>query len=204
MPDLRIKAIKVRTRYWLPITDYTMEIKSAVSDLVKDGDIVTISEKAIAVSSGRILDESRIRASSLSRLIAVFWMRKIWGGSLGYLAKLKGKTRLRLRKFPLEAGSIHKQAALRLVGFLQALRHYSEGGIDASNLPYAYVSLPLDKPSMVADGIRSSLELETGKNLTVMIVDGDTTHSWRNLHLAPRRVNVRGFVYFGGFFGFVA
>ena len=36
-----------------------------------------------------------------------------------------------------------------------------------------------------------------------MIVDGDTTYSWRNLHLAPRRLPVPGLVHLGGFLTFV-
>jgi len=200
---LRIKAIRIRTSYWRPGTDHVREITSAISDIVQDGDIVAVSEKAIAVSSRLIIDESLIRASSLARVIASLWMRKIWGGPLGRLAKLREKTNLRLREFPLEAGAVHKQTAIRRVGFMQALRHYSEGGIDASNLPYSYVSLPLDEPSLVAERIRSSLESGTGRRLTVMIVDGDTTHSWRNLHLAPRRVDVIGLIHFGGFLTFV-
>jgi F420-0:gamma-glutamyl ligase-like protein len=36
-----------------------------------------------------------------------------------------------------------------------------------------------------------------------MIVDGDATFSWRNLHLAPRRVNFPGLIHAGGFLTFV-
>ena len=53
---------------------------------------------------------------------------------------------VRLRNYPLESGSRHKQLALEQAGVLQALMFGSEGGIDGSNLPYAYVSLPLKTP----------------------------------------------------------
>ena len=36
-----------------------------------------------------------------------------------------------------------------------------------------------------------------------MIIDGDTTYSWRNLHLAPRKVESPGLVHFGGFMTFI-
>jgi F420-0:gamma-glutamyl ligase-like protein len=36
-----------------------------------------------------------------------------------------------------------------------------------------------------------------------MIVDGDTTYSWRNLHIAPRRVEFPGLVHLGGFITFI-
>jgi len=200
---LRLKAIRVRTRYWRPGTDHVREIVEAVRGLVEDGDIVTVSEKALSTASGLLIDESRVRAGRMATLLAKVWMRKVWGGPLGRLTKLRKRTLRRLRSFPLTAGAVHKQVALRCVGLLQALRHYSEGGIDASNLPYALVSLPLRNPSTEARRIREALEAETGRRLSVMIVDGDTTYSWRNLHLSPRRVEVPGLVHLGGFLTFL-
>lgn len=200
---MKLKAIRVRTRYWRPGTDHIREIVAAVRGLVEDGDIVTVSEKAISTASGLLIDESKIRARRFAKLLAGVWMRKIWGGPLGWLTNLREKTLKRLRSFPQEAGAAHKEAALRCVGLLQTLRHYSEGGIDASNLPYALVSLPLVDPDLEAARIREALEAETGRRLSVMIVDGDTTYSWRNLHLAPRSVRVPGLIHFGGFLTFV-
>jgi F420-0:gamma-glutamyl ligase-like protein len=45
--------------------------------------------------------------------------------------------------------------------------------------------------------------LEKGKRVSVMIVDGDTTYTYRNLHLSPRRVGVPGLIHRGGFLTFV-
>ena len=200
---MKLKAIRVRTRYWRPGTDHIREIVATVRGLVEDGDIVTVSEKAISTASGLLIDESKIRAGKLAKLLARVWMRMIWGGPLGRLTKLREKTLSRLRSFPQEAGASHKQTVLRSVDLLQALRHYSEGGIDASNLPYAFVSLPLVDPELEAARIREALEVETGRRVSLMIVDGDTTYSWRNLHLAPRTVRVPGLIHFGGFLTFV-
>jgi F420-0:gamma-glutamyl ligase-like protein len=83
------------------------------------------------------------------------------------------------------------------------MRHYSEGGIDASNLPYSYVSLPLGDATEVASRIRKTIHGRTGRQVTVMIVDGDTTFSWRNLHIAPRRVEFPGLIHMGGFLAFI-
>lgn len=200
---MRLKAIRVRTRYWRPGTNHVGEIVTAVSHLVDDGDIVTVSEKAIATALGLLIDESSVRPGKLAVFLARVWMRRIWGGPLGRLSKLRKNTLERLRGFPCAAGAAHKQTALRCVGFLQALRHYSEGGIDASNLPYALVSLPLPDADLKAARIREALEAETGRRVSVMIVDGDTTYSWRNLHLAPRSVRVPGLIHVGGFLTFV-
>lgn len=114
---------------------------------------------------------------------------------------MRGGTRIRLRNYPLVEGAVHKQVSLRNVGLLQSLRHYSEGGIDASNLPYSYVSLPLSNPE--GEALRLQCALSNLKGVSVIIVDGDTTYTWRNLHLAPRSVPARGLIHFGGFLAFV-
>jgi F420-0:gamma-glutamyl ligase-like protein len=201
---LRLKAIRVRTRYWRPWTDYISEIIVAVRDLIQEGDIVTVSEKALSTASGLLIDESTVKPGSLARLLAGVWMRRVWGGPLGRLTRLRQATMDRLRNFPAREGAAHKQVALRCAGFLQALRHYSEGGMDGSNIPYSYVGLPLREPDVEASRIREALEDRTGKRLSVMIVDGDTTYTWRSLNLAPRRVKVPGVVHLGGFLTFVA
>jgi len=200
---MRVRAVVIRTDYWRPGTDYVRTIVEAVRPIVRDGDIVTVSEKAISVARGLIIDESRVRPGLLAKFLSEVWMRRMWGGPLGRITKLRRRTLKRLRRYPVAEGAAHKEVALRCVGLLQALRHYSEGGIDASNLPYSYVSLPLRDGEAVATEIRGAIERETGRRVMVMIVDGDTTYSFRNLHLAPRRLRVRGFIHLGGFLTFV-
>jgi len=199
---LKITAIKVKTRYWSPGTDHVHEIVEAVKEVLQDGDIVTVSEKAISTAMGNLIDESQIKPGRLAKLLVSFWMRRLWGGPFGKLAKLREHTIERLKNYPLNEGAAHKQVALKHVGLLQALRHYSEGGIDASNLPYSYVCLPLEDPKRIADSIHSALEA-IGKPLSIIIVDGDTTYSKRNIHLAPRRVPIPGLIHKGGFLTFL-
>jgi len=200
---MRIRSIALRTAYWRPGTNYTSAILESVQRLIQDGDIVTVSEKALSVALGFIVDESKIRPSLLAKLLSRIWMRKIWGGPLGRITRLRRRTLEQLRSYPIAEGAAHKEVALRHVGLLQALRHYSEGGIDASNLPYSYVSLPLRDGTAVAEELREAIEKRTGRRVTVMIVDGDTTYSLRNLHMAPRRLKVKGLIHFGGFLTFV-
>lgn len=170
--------------------------------IIQDGDIVTVSEKAISTAKGLVIDESKFRAGRLARFLASFWMRRLWGGPLGYLTKLREKNLNRLRSYPESEGSVHKQVCLLKVGLLQSLRHYSEGGIDASNLPYALVSLPLKDAESCAVEIKEALS-RVGKSVSVLIVDGDTTFSWRNLHVSPRHVQTKGLIHIGGFLTFV-
>jgi F420-0:gamma-glutamyl ligase-like protein len=199
---LKITAIKIKTRYWPPGTDPIHEIVEAVKYVLQDGDIVTISEKAISTAMGNLIDESQVKPGRLAKLLTSFWMRRLWGGPLGRLAKLRDHTKERLKNYPNTEGAAHKQVALEHVGLLQTLRHYSEGGIDASNLPYSYVCLPLNDPKRIADSIHNALE-DNGKNLSTIIVDGDTTYSKRNLHIAPRRVLIPGIIHIGGFLSFL-
>lgn len=198
---MRLKAIRIKTKYWRPGTDYVSEVVSAVEGLLQDGDIVTVSEKAISTAMGNIVDESKFSSGVAARFLVSFWTRRLWSGPLGKLAKLKDGTRGRLRHYPLIEGAVHKQVSLYYVGFLQSLRHYSEGGIDASNLPYSYVSLPLRAPQ--GEAMRLHRVLSKSNDLSVIIVDGDTTYSWRNLHLTPRKVPIRGLIHLGGFLSFL-
>ena len=199
MADLmKIKTFTLRCRYWRPGTDYVSEITERVKNHIETGDIIAISEKAISTATGNIADEAQIKPGRLAWFLSSTWTRKIWGGPLGTLVGLKKRTIENLRNYPLREGATHKQLTLSKVGLLQSLRHYSEGGIDASNLPYAYVSLPLRKPVSYASRIREKIQSDSGKDVTVMIIDGDTTYSWRNLHLAPRRVESPGLIHFGG------
>lgn len=203
MTILKLWVKKFRTNYWRPNTDYITEIISATKNHIQNGDLVALSEKAISTASGFLIDEAAVKPSSISRFLASTWNKRIWSGPLGILSGLKQKTRENLKKYPNYEGAVHKQVALRKVGFLQSLRHYSEGGIDASNLPFSYVSLPLPRPKKVCEHILRVYKENLGKDVTVMIIDGDTTYSWRNLHLAPRKVEFPGLVHKGGFLTFL-
>jgi F420-0:gamma-glutamyl ligase-like protein len=200
---MKIKTITLQCRYWRPGTDFASEISRRVKNHVRDGDVVAVSEKAMSTASGNIVDEALIKPGSLARFLSGFWTRRLWGGPLGRALGLKERTLRNLQNYPEFEGAAHKQLALAKTGFLQSLRYYSEGGIDASNLPYTYVSLPLNNSSRNAEKIRELIEREHGVNITVMIMDGDTTYSWRNLHLAPRRVESPGLIHFGGVTTFV-
>jgi F420-0:gamma-glutamyl ligase-like protein len=130
-------------------------------------------------------------------------MRMIWGRLLGPLCHFRKRMLQRLREYPLETGSRHKQAALQHSGLLQALMFGSEGGIDGSNLAYSYVSLPLRGADEIARKIREQLWLRMRKNVFVMIVDTDKTYSFRNFHFAPRPKPIRGIHSIGGVLSYV-
>lgn len=182
----KYSAVTIATKYWRPGENYLQQIIDSIKDKVEEDDFVTISEKAISTALGNIVDESKIQSGWLAHFLAKYWMRLCWGYILGSLCHLRRKTIHRFRVYPIEEGSAHKQVALKHAGFLQALMPWSEGGIDGSNLPYALVSLPLRNAQDIAKRINEHIRAKLKKNVTVMIVDTDKTHSLRSFHFTPR------------------
>ena len=192
------KFLVLETGYWRPGTDQLQKIVDIVKGKLRDGDFVTISEKAISTASSNILDESHVHPSLLARFIAKYWMQYAWGYFLGILCHMRKKTIQRLRAYPVKEGGLHKQVALERAGFWQALMHGSEGGIDGSNLPYAYVSLPLKNAQQMAKRVSEGLKAECGRDVSVMILDTDKTYSFRNFHFTPRPKPIEGINSCGG------
>jgi len=203
MQMIRYKVLAVTTKYWRPGEDFLEEIVRGVEGRAVDGDFVVVSEKAVATALGNIVDESTVRPGMSARVIAMFWMRVVWGYFLGFLCHFRARLLRQLREYPIGVGSCHKQVALQRAGLLQALMFGSEGGIDGSNLPYSYVSLPLNNADEIAEEIRKHIWLALEKKVCVMIVDTDKTYSFRNFHFTPRPKPIRGVHSFGGFVAFV-
>ncbi|MCW3980947.1 MAG: coenzyme F420-0:L-glutamate ligase [Candidatus Bathyarchaeota archaeon] len=180
------KSIGVTTLYWRPKEDYLDRIVQALKDVIREGDFVVVSEKALSTAKGKILDESSIEPSWTAKLLARFWMRYIWTYIFATLCHLPDETIQHVRNYPLDEGSAHKHVAIQYAGFWQALLQGSEGGIDSSNLPYSYVSMPLKDPNYVAEEIRRHIKARLEKNVAVMIADTDKTYSWRNFRFTPR------------------
>jgi len=197
------EAIALITGYWRPGDDYLQQIVEALKGKVQDGDVVTVSEKAISTASGNIVDEKPITSRVLAKLLAGFWMRIVWACLLGRFCHLRRKTVGRFRTYPIEEGAKHKQLALEEAGFFQALMHGSEGGIDGSNLPYSFVSLPLKNAQEMAKRIQERVQAELGKNVVVVIVDTDKSYTFRNFHFTPRPNPIRGIQSHGGVFAYL-
>jgi F420-0:gamma-glutamyl ligase-like protein len=197
------KVLVVTTKYWRPGEDYLEEITRSIKGKITEGDFVVVSEKAISIALNNIVDESDIKPGLAARLIARYWMRTVWGYFLSPLCRFRGKLSRQLREYPLEAGASHKQVALRQAGLLQALMFGSEGGIDGSNLAYAYVSLPLGNADEIAQRIREKISATLKEKVIVIITDTDKTYSFGNFHFTPRPTPIKGIHSFGGFATYV-
>jgi len=199
----RYKALAVTTKYWRPKENYLQEIVKGVEGKIADGDFIVISEKAISTALNNIVDESSVKPNLNAKLIARCWMRIVWGYFLGQVCHFKEKLLRRLREYPLEMGSQHKQVTLQHAGLLQALMFGSEGGIDGSNLAYSYVSLPLNDANEIAQKVQRQTWLSLRKKVSVIIADTDKTYSFRNFHFTPRPKPVKGIYSFGGFIAYI-
>jgi F420-0:gamma-glutamyl ligase-like protein len=199
----RYNTVTVTTRYWKPGEDYLQQVADSVESKIQDGDVVTVSEKAVSTALGNFIDESTLKPGRMASFLARYWMRLVWGYLLGPLSHLRTKTIRHLRNYPLREGSAHKQLALEQAGFLEALMFGSEGGIDASNLPYSYVSLPLRSAPEIAEKICGYIKTKSGKKVGVMIVDTDKTYSLRTFHFTPRPRPIRGIHSVGGFLSYL-
>ena len=191
------------TKYWKPGENYVNAIIDTLEKRVDDGDFVIVSEKALATALGKIVDESHISSGFNAKLICRLWMRIVWGYFLGELCHFGKRLMRRLREYPFETGSRHKQVALQQAGLLQALMWGSEGGVDGSNLPFSYVSLPLSNPYGLAEEIRQQIWRKLKKKVYVIIVDTDKTYSFRNFHFTPRPKPMKGIHSFGGVAAYV-
>jgi F420-0:gamma-glutamyl ligase-like protein len=172
---------------------------ASISGFCENGDIAVISEKAVSVAMGLVVDESAFKPSLMAKVLARIWMRIVWGHLLGALCHLRTKTIWRLSRYPIPAGEFHKEITLRYAGFRQSLLHYSEGGIDVTNLPYALAALPLSNSDRVAAKLRTIIKERCGKDVVGMISDTDKTYSRNGIHITPRPHALRGIVSLGLF-----
>lgn len=194
----KFSALAVTTSFWKPNTNYQEKILTALKGKLKDGDFIVISEKAISTATDNIVDESTVQAGATARFLAGFWMRSIWGYPLGTVCHFGTRLLARLRSYPLESGSRHKQVALENGGVLQALMFGSEGGIDGSNLAYSYVSLPLKNPEHTAEEIHRQILLRLETDVCIIIADTDKTYSFHNFYFTPRPKPLKGIQSQGG------
>jgi len=195
----KYKTLSITTEFWRPKEDYLSHIVKAVTNKVVDNDFVVVSEKAISTALGNIVDEDKTVASNNAKFLAKFWMRIIWGYPLGILCHFGQHLLKRLRQYPSELGSKHKQVTLEHAGFVQSLMFGSEGAIDGSNLPYSLVSLPLKNVQDLAEQIQKEIWHCLGKLVCVMIVDTDKTYRFGNFCFTPRPGSFEGIHSFSQF-----
>jgi F420-0:gamma-glutamyl ligase-like protein len=79
----------------------------------------------------------------------------------------------------------------------------SEGGIDGSNLPYSYVSLPLKNADEISQEIKNQIWLRLKKNVCVIIADTDKTYKFHSFFFTPRPKPLKGIHSLGASTAFI-
>lgn len=193
------RPLRIKTSLWRPGSDAIGELIHRIKGMVGEGDVLVLSEKALSVAKGLVFDEASIKPSRLSKVYTYLLMRWIWGCLLGPLCKLKPQTLSWIRGYMIKEGARHKQLAVKVGGLLEALKPSSEAGIDASNLPFSLVALPLDDAKAAAKEVRGRLMKEVGVDVTVVVADSDRLYQHRRLDFAltSRRTSVKVGIYMG-------
>ncbi|MDR2873471.1 MAG: coenzyme F420-0:L-glutamate ligase [Methanobrevibacter sp.] len=195
--------LPIETKYIKPNESLEI-ILNKTYDLLEDDDYLVIAETPIAVSQGRLIDESKYTPSLKAKFLAFIWSKYIWGYILGSIFSIKKRTIKNLKALPPQAAQ-HKEVVLQLYGLKHALKPASEAGIDLSNAPGTYVSLLPENPDKVAIEISKNLKKNSGKDVKVLIVDTDATYKIRNRYftglpmaIAPIKANKGVWAYILG------
>jgi F420-0:gamma-glutamyl ligase-like protein len=200
----KFKGYRRPFKYWIPGTNVVDEIVKAYGKLLRDGDLIAISEKAICTAKGNIYDESRIVSVDPITKISSYIVNKVlWGKVLS--SKLPSEAVEMIRWVPIRYVASHKKLALKYGGLIQFLKPYSEAGIDATNLPYTYVSLPLREADREARYIKYKVERKLKIKVNILIIDTDRTFKIKgvdSIAITTRPSTIKGLIDMGGL-GFI-
>ncbi|BAW32202.1 MAG TPA: coenzyme F420-0:L-glutamate ligase [Methanothermobacter sp.] len=199
--DDKYRVIPVRTGYIRPNDGLDVIIDKA-GPVVEDGDYLVVSETPVAISQGRVIDESDYEPSFLAFFLADIWSKYIWGYLLGPLLGVKKRTIKNLRRLPKEARA-HKEAVLRHYGVKHALKPGSEAGIDLSNLPGTLAALLPEDPQGVSEYIAENIQKSYNRDVTVIIIDTDATYKLMGRYFTPLPCAIDGIKSDTGFLGYL-
>jgi F420-0:gamma-glutamyl ligase-like protein len=194
-------AIPVYTGYIKPGESYDIIIENSL-DMLEEDDFLVVSETPLAISQGRIVDESIFEPSISSIVLAEIWAKYFWGYLLGPLLGMKKRTILNLRKLPFEARK-HKKLILDYYGWKHALKPASEAGVDLSNAPGTYVSLLPDDPQEISEDIGRKIMAKIGKKVIVIVIDTDATYKLGKMNFTSLPISIPEIKNNMGFFGYL-
>lgn len=196
-----IKVLKKPFRYWYPGVDVAREIINRYKEYLVEKSIVAISEKAISVALGNIYDESLVKADPISKYFTKIVDSYLWGRVLCKFFRRSEEFFELLRETPLEYLASHKKLSIKYGGLIHFIKPYSEAGIDTTNLPYHYVSLPLKNADKIARDIRVDIVKSINKDIYVLILDSDRTFKFKyisNFAISTRPSYIDGIIDLGG------
>jgi len=187
--------------YWYPNTDVVQEIVRKYRDVLTDGSIIVLSEKAVSIALGNIYDEDLVKADPITKYATRLVNKYLWGCVLYRLFRHGEEFLQIMMNVPIELLASHKKLALKHGGLTHFIKPFSEAGIDATNLPYFHVSLPLRNADKIIEEIRSDAIRRLGKNIAILLVDTDRTFKPRKascIAISTRPSYVKGIIDLGG------
>ena len=194
-----VKLYRKPFTYWYPGTDAISKLIRAYGKVADNGDFLIISEKALAIAYGYVYDESLVKADEITYALTFILNKYVWGYLLSRYIGIK--TRQLLLSTPINVMARHKKLALRYGGFKHFIKPVSEAGIDAKNLPYQYVALPLNDANKIVQKIYQEFLLR-GKKINVLIIDTDRAFKPKRLSgivFSTRKSFIKGIIDLGGF-----
>jgi len=202
---VRVKVFRKPFEYWLPGSNIARNIASKYKGCLDDGSIVVVTEKAVSVALGNIYDESVIKVDPISSYLTKIISSHLWGRLLYRFFKHRENFLQIIEEVPLEYLAAHKKLSVKYGGLLSFIKPYSEAGIDTTNLPYYYVSLPLKDADKIARELREEIVKLVNRDVYVLLVDSDRTFKPKylsSLAISTRPSYVKGVVDLGGL-GFI-
>jgi len=198
---VRLRIVRKSFHYWYPGTNVVKEIVRKYGKYVENNDIIVLSEKALSIALGNIYDESVIKGDFLTKIATFIVMKILWGGILKFVFKNYSIIKL-IKEIPINIAEPHKKLAIRYGGFKHFLKPISEAGIDTTNLPYRYVSLPLRNSLQTAENLRRDLINKLGKTINLLIIDTDKTFKLKflkNVVFSTRSSSIKGIIDLGAY-----
>ncbi len=201
-----IKILKKPMRFWLPNTDVAREIYYKYKSLIRDNDFIVVSDKALSVAYGYIYNEGVLKSGLTYEIATWIISRFIWGR---IFTKPFSKSILYiLRCIDIATLAKHKRLSLRIGGLKHFIKPISEAGIDTTNLPYEYASIPIPKGELVRiiDELYLEIRRLFNKRVNLLVLDSDKCYKPKLLEevaFSTRYSIVRGIIDLGGIAYFI-
>lgn len=186
-------------RYWKPGTNIVKYIYIKYKRDIKNGDYLVISDKAVSIAKGSIYDENIIK-TNVSYKIAAFLISRVFWGKICTSPFSTDIINI-LRNTPLELLAKHKKLSLYIGGIKHLIKPVSEAGIDTTNLPYTYVSIPMKSIQHIANEIKQKLDIKLKVTINILIIDSDKSYRPRflnNIAFSTRPSYIKGIIDLGG------
>lgn len=199
---MKIIVIRKRMKLWRPRVDVVNEILHFYGNILRPNDYLIISDKALSVAYGYLFDESKIKPDLLSKVLSYVITRFVWGRLL-YNFFSNDVIRV-LKDTSINIIAAHKRIAMRIHGFKHFIKPVSEAGIDTSNLPKAYVSIPIprSKMSKIIDYIHKKITVKLGFSVNILVINTDKAYMPKfinNLVFSTRPSFIPGIIDLGGY-----